>query len=285
MSTSTTTSPTSAGTDANFRASAVAIDNQFTALGWVRTADTGQINFVTVAHPTLGNYAGYSVFRMADTLQATAPVFAKIEYGSTGSANAITFRITVGQATDGAGAITGVQAAPFVISTSVDYTIANANSYFSGDTNRFVMVAYYDGGSNGNGLLFSIERSKDATGADTGEAVLIAYGAVGNAISTTVLVVGQGEATSQTGTATAAVPQSGTNFTFGTNVGLSGPNYYAGKRFPDGMNLLAYLFNDFSAGITATVVVYGTNHTYRFIHDHGPTINNNSNNRLAMRYE
>jgi hypothetical protein len=56
------------------------IHNSLIAFGWIRTSDTGQIDFSTVTRPTTTNtYQGYAVYRMADSLQATCPVYIRID--------------------------------------------------------------------------------------------------------------------------------------------------------------------------------------------------------------
>lgn len=283
MATATSTTQCSSSSNAHFRASLHAVDDAFTTLGWTRTADTGQIDLTTVVVPSFGVWAGYSMFRMADALQSTAPCFVKVEYSIGGPSNSVQIRLTVGQGTDGAGSVTGVQLATFALSSATDHTTVDAVTYLSGDTNRFLMLAY-DDGSTTNGMLVSIERSKDATGADTAEAIFVAWGVTNGALSSQVLVCGQGAAQRQ-GSATSALPTSGSNFTFGTDVGLSGVNYFAGKRYNDGTNLLSFLQADFIAGITISADMYGSTHSYRILHARGPQINQSSAQLIAMLYE
>lgn len=73
-----------------------------------RSADTGQINRAAYpTRPAINNYAGYEVFAFTDTLQATKPVFIKVEYGLGGTTTLPTLRYTIGTGTDGAGTMTG----------------------------------------------------------------------------------------------------------------------------------------------------------------------------------
>jgi hypothetical protein len=68
--------------DATFRAWGSGIAAQIAAMGLVQTSDTGQINWVTVARPALNTIAGYEIWRFNDALQATKPVFIRIDYGT-----------------------------------------------------------------------------------------------------------------------------------------------------------------------------------------------------------
>ena len=96
-------------TDARFRALASFVSDNLTAGGLPKTADTGQINLATVTRPAVNTSGGYEIRRFDDALQATKPVFFKIEYG-TGAGSpgtGISFWLTIGTGSDGAGNITG----------------------------------------------------------------------------------------------------------------------------------------------------------------------------------
>ena len=164
-------------TDANFREWGKAISDQLAAFRWVKTADTGQIDWSTVTTSTaLGSVRGYEVWRMNDTLQATAPVFLKIEYSTgTGSGNAAAPRIfvTLGTGANGAGTLTGQ------VGARVEhrfFTSAGATTrfrcLFSGDPSRFDMCLGITTENNNQSLWLDIERSKDTAGADTAEGVV-----------------------------------------------------------------------------------------------------------------
>ena len=93
--------------DATFRTWGSGIAAQFAAVGLVQTADTGQINWTTVARPGVGSYGGYEIWRFNDSFQATAPVFIKLEYGVGTAADRPALRITVCTSTNGAGTPAG----------------------------------------------------------------------------------------------------------------------------------------------------------------------------------
>src|SRR3954452_19330861 len=96
-----------ANNDAEFRTWGSAIGPQIAAMGLVQTADTGQINWATVLRPGLNTSAGYEIWRFADALQATKPVFIRIEYGIAAVTDRMRIIARVGTATDGAGTLTG----------------------------------------------------------------------------------------------------------------------------------------------------------------------------------
>lgn len=93
--------------NATFRAWGSALAAALAAVGLTQTADTGQINWTTVTRPGANTAAGYEIWRFNDTLQATAPIFIKIEYGTGNSTTSPGIWITVGTGSNGSGTITG----------------------------------------------------------------------------------------------------------------------------------------------------------------------------------
>lgn len=94
--------------DAELRSWGSAVSAQLAACGLVQTADTGQINWATVTKPAAGaTPAGYEIWRFNDALQATKPVFIKVEYGTGGAATFCAMWLTVGTGTNGAGTLSG----------------------------------------------------------------------------------------------------------------------------------------------------------------------------------
>jgi hypothetical protein len=99
------------------------IHNTF-LLGWVNTSDTGQLDISTL--PSLGlssiSYSGYKIYRMNDSLQATYPVYVKVEYGNGYQGLYCPgLRVSFGTGSDGAGNLTGylntITISPFIIIT------------------------------------------------------------------------------------------------------------------------------------------------------------------------
>lgn len=168
-------------TDAKFRAWGLACSTALAAAGFVQTADTGQINWVTVLKPVATNTkAGYEIWRFNDTLQATAPIFIRVDYGSSGTAsgNGPGTWLTVGTSTNGAGTITGVNIGTpgtGIQATNVVDTVNNpAMTYLFSHSaaNGFGLMCFGLGTSAGPGNstpgTWAIERTKDANGNPTG---------------------------------------------------------------------------------------------------------------------
>lgn len=168
MTTSTFTSPMDSDTDANFRAWGSQISAQLAAVGLTQTADTGQINWTTASISGYPGIVGYEIWRFNDAAQAAAPVFAKVGYGADGAANPH-MSLTVGNATDGAGTITGaLKSNQLGLTQSI--TLGNAApSYICYDaTTGFLGVALKIGlGGANQGVGWAISRTNDTAGAVT----------------------------------------------------------------------------------------------------------------------
>jgi hypothetical protein len=184
MATYTWMSAPSYANDVAFRKWCQGIHDSFAACGWVQTADTGQIDLTTMTTP-VSSPAGFEMWRMADALQATAPVFVKIEYGKS-STSAMGFWVTVGRATDGAGVIGGtLYARMTAINSSSDQT--EYPSYASGDTSSIAIVPWSGCQGQASFSLF-IERSRDSAGVPTANALLVAF--MGSAVNAPMHVIG-----------------------------------------------------------------------------------------------
>lgn len=117
MTTASYSTPWDNSTDAAFRAWGSALSAAMQSCGLQQSADTGQIDWSTVTVPTTNDTSGgYEIYQFTDGLQATSPVFIKIEYGAGINQTGIEYGgygypqmwITVGPSTDGAGNMTGV---------------------------------------------------------------------------------------------------------------------------------------------------------------------------------
>lgn len=173
-------------TDADFRAWAQVVHNMMENAGLVQTADTGQINLTTVTKPTANNgVGGYEIWRFDDALQATAPIFIRLEYGTSyynaSGAQAPQVTHIIGTGTNGAGTITGELVSSSrsgsTSSTSNDST-SSYPCYGSGD-GSFVAMVMWPGWTESKYAFhgFLVERSRDADGVPTGDG--IAYQAWG----------------------------------------------------------------------------------------------------------
>lgn len=178
--------------DVAFRKWAQGIHDGLIAAGLVATTDTGQVTISTMTVPTTANTAaGYRVYKFNDAAQSTCPIFIKIEFGRANStANAApAFWLTVGQGTDGAGTITGTLLARTQnYSSTTQGTSTEYASYASGDGTCFA-VGMWASYTVTHSFFFAIDRSRDASGNATADAVLIVFGCYSNQ---SVSVIGNG---------------------------------------------------------------------------------------------
>jgi len=161
-----------------YRAWVGALRGALLACGWTQTSDTGQMDVSSLTVPTaIQTSSGYMVFAMADDLQATNPVYMRIDVGSGNAVNSPSIWVQVGTATDGAGTLSGKtttqrQLVPY----SSDSSTTASASFYSGSTSRFVCVFWVGGTTNSGGhygQLISVERTHDASGSDTADGVMV----------------------------------------------------------------------------------------------------------------
>lgn len=167
-------------TDAGFRAWGSELATSLQTVGLVQTADTGQINWTTATRPTVANTtAGYEIYRFNDSLQGTAPIFLKLEYGTSSNTSNPQLWLTVGTGSDGAGTITGTvvprticATTPGAPSTSTPYP-----SYICMIGGQLMVCSKTGAGSSGSnsGMFWHVGRSTDDTGADTADGVVVYY--------------------------------------------------------------------------------------------------------------
>lgn len=160
-------------TDAKFRTWGLAMSTAAQASGLVKTSDTGQVNWATVTKPVATNTkAGYEIYRFADTLQATYPIFFRVDYGSSGvtSGSGPSTWITIGTGSDGAGVITGLGAAAFGAIQGYSGTTAPTNVSMSGYFCHVPGVAVLNFGNgitvntaNNNAGVWIISRTFDSS--------------------------------------------------------------------------------------------------------------------------
>lgn len=275
MPTTTTTMTPYSNTDALFRQWCQHIHDTF-ALGWVQTSDTGQINLTTVVKPAAANtQQGYEVWRMNDALQATAPVFVKIAYGSGAAAAYLGVWITIGTGSDGAGNITGVvfdggSVAAATFSNNSQDT-ASQPLYGSADTNR---ITFNVGGYNGITYLVAcgIERTKDSTGADTADGVLFAgkasiitkgsgfTGSVTTGTFMLALYFGASQTPMSPGWSYVLVNENPS--AFGSDVGVGIPIPFRGVALYPGKNWAVCRSSDYTLGATPSITLYGGSVTF-----------------------
>lgn len=242
---------------------------------WVQTADTGQTTPSGLTTPGGSNTkGGYCIYRMDDALQATAPVFVRIDFGSGSAANNPGIWITIGTGSDGSGNITGVRwnggASNAQITCTANATVSGA--YGSASTNRIAVAIGFGDTTASRCFGFGIERTKDVNGADTGTGVLLTLMApTGGVMPVIASSISYGVAIAYIPFATTVPPEcigwsyiltSGatTGFAGDVAVGLVVP-FEGVARYP-GYNFLVCRSSDFVSLAGPTISVYGNSVTY-----------------------
>lgn len=118
--------------DAEFRALYTELEDKLQFAGLVKVTATGQINLATVTRPTTVNTsAGFSIFRFNDSMQVTAPIFLKFEYGTLGTLGRPKIDVAIGTTHDGAGTLGGVLLSSTTIAVDADTVAGNFPSYLT----------------------------------------------------------------------------------------------------------------------------------------------------------
>jgi hypothetical protein len=138
-------------------------------LAGVKTADTGQVNWASVATEPTG-FRDYEVFALGGPLQATAPIFIRFDYVG-GSSAPGGVHVTVGTTTDGAGNLGGLLIARLALQTHVINTSTTHWVWAASDQGSYFTFQYAldpaATGSDGVGI-FILERTRNADGAANG---------------------------------------------------------------------------------------------------------------------
>lgn len=292
-------------TAARFQAWAQFIeDTLVTTGGWIVTTDTGQTLPSALAACTLANTKkGYRIYRMADTLQATFPVFMRIDFGCAGNVITNGFWVTIGTSSDGSGNITGplwnggLSTTPNVYLNTSGVSGA-VNSYGSAAPGR-ASIATFIGTASGFPMIFCIERTKNASGADTGDGLLLVYtgglGTVTNGVETSryIIYAGGSQPLQEVGLSYILTQQNPTQ-SYGGDVGVAVISHFKGTVQQPGINFLVVNASDIGAESGFVVTLYGITHTFQHLNVFfpyknlvgnltNPTVDGNA--RCAMRYE
>lgn len=163
----------------NFKQWASTISGFFSTAGWLKSGDTGQVNWATIsAVPGSGAFV-YEIWEPNDGL---LNFYARVEYGNAnGQTNCPVIRVSIGTGTDGAGNLTGTVMGPIYAcnGASASYSPPSStiqyNCYFSGAAGRIGALMWRDGANNCQ-QYFAIERSIDVNGNYTGSYVTIIAG-------------------------------------------------------------------------------------------------------------
>jgi hypothetical protein len=233
------------------------IHDHILALGWVQTSDTGQLNVdAATTWPGSGVFGGYILYRMNDSLAATAPVILKVGFGNAANGN-YSLHMQVGFATDGARNFVGNATTEVVRNTDYDPGVyANIN----GDAGRLCLVIGTNATTN-VASMWVVERFRDASGNNAADGVIFIGGASHDYCGT---LARDGSPAVDTGNyLPAMVPRSRTSLSYGADVTVTPitPIGWRGLCMPM-LSLVSYFQADLASGNNYPVSLYGVTGQY-----------------------
>lgn len=221
---------------------------------------------------------------MGDALQATAPKFLKLEYGTSTALTSPSLWVTTGTTHDGAGNLGGNGLGRYQL--NVVSQAASYNCHYSGSSSRFCCMYAQSMTASASQFGFSIERSHDGAGADTAGGCLVLLYEINAAYShyapTTGLLPSEYAAWN------ACVPPAGTGALDADTYLFPVRSWMPGETGAS-LNLFIYSAADLTAGNATTATLWdGTTHT---IMPGGSSLTTNTvknfggSGCLAMRYD
>jgi hypothetical protein len=266
----------------------MAISSALETFGWTKTADTGQVNWTSIASTPGANAVVYEIWKSADDKSATLPIYMKLEYGTGSSTAYQDMYITVGTGSTGAGALTGATSRFRVGANSSGGASNMYECCFSGTTSRFSFLMFR---GVVYGSFFSVERNLDNSGNEQADYFTILVCAGVNNIPAWEQVIfpttGGGPLAVENGFTSVQTNQASGAFVNSIAVSPIWP--IVGKVDNPLLGAVCIKGGDFADGIRFTMNMYGASHTYVV----SKTMSNilavtrtaTANNGIGMRFE
>lgn len=262
MATRTLSALASNATDAGFQAWVTEIHAALTAFGWVQATGVGtQINPATVTRPTaINTYQGYSVWKMNDSLQATAAVFLRLDFGTGQATNVPGMKVQVAiGGCDSSGNLTGIIGTSHVLNNNSTIQGSNTNIRTSGSTSSFRLL-WRIGSTANRPMCIIIGRDRDTSGNETALGVNVAVcfhnGAYSQFIESPSGNLGAVD-TLWYAMVSAQSSQAGSS-----NVGVGAVRCQLGPFRNPMIGALVCARSDYTHDTTNLVTIYGASHTY-----------------------
>lgn len=188
--------------DAAFRAWGSGMAGAIQALGWVYVADTGRIDWASVTRPgTTNTKAGFEIYRAADVLQATAPFYVRIDYGTSGGVQRPGLWLQFGSGTDGSGNLTSPSSLVQIDMNSAPTTPFEWIFVGGGDQGALGIVGGSKNGMTTVVTSFMLERTHYKGVQDARGAVVVYHSGTSTYTSTKIIPLAWGGAAIASSTA------------------------------------------------------------------------------------
>lgn len=293
MTTSTYSTVIDHSNDSGFRAWGSELSTALSAVGLVQTADTGQINWATVTRPGTNTAAGYEVYRFDDALQGTAPIYFKLEYGTSSTATIPQLWFTIGTGSNGSGTITGEVIARIVCAATASSpnTAVPYPSYVSLVDGQLSVCSKTGAGASGSppGMFWHIGRTTDDSGSDTADGLIAYYkpGSGGTLIAQQCRLFASGATNTLAASTFCLVPGLMTASMVGSDIQVF-KNYAAFPLVRPNIGVVTVITAEVPAGNTISVAAVGSTHrTYISIGQagYGCGVTNSTNYCAAILWE
>lgn len=270
MATSFTNTPIDHTGDAGFRAWGSELSGQLGSVGTTsgcltQTADTGQINWVTVTRPGTLTAGGYEIWQLTDSLGVSSPVYLKVEYGTGSVATAPAVWVTVGSGTNGAGTLTGSVSSRYICfrNTAPASTVLSYPNYVCAEEG-FVGAAGKLGFTGvGHFMFFAVCRFCDPDGTLRSDGIQFYHWDQSNGLYAESLNLGTGvKYGTSTNKAFCMVPNDIASTAVGSDINAF--KHYGAYPAVHSLNgVCTVLCNEMGLGTTDTATLNGaTSHTY-----------------------
>lgn len=156
--------------DAEYQTWCQAIETAILASGFLvhKADETGQADLTTITRSAINSDAGFRMYKGADALQATKPIFLRVNYGIGSATNRGRIQPRIGTATNGSGTFTANDSN---LITMLNGTAdgSGAARIIGGGDDTCMFLAQWDGAIGSQGAAFFMGRSvlrsnKEATG-------------------------------------------------------------------------------------------------------------------------
>lgn len=265
-----------------------------------QTADTGQVNWASLASPPSASTFVYEVYKFTDSYGTSLnpPMYLRVEYGSTSPVTGANMKFSFGTSTNGAGTLTGLLSSGFTTSGGSGSNIVQYPTYLASD-GTYLTIALHNGWGNTTGAqeaLFCMERTRNADNTVNGDGLYFFCPSVSNGLATSGGAMYQcfswAAATPAWGGVATGMPIAGdtsfANWAIGSTV-YTAPHIPMAPRPQQGQGtmLVGYRLADLVARSTFTQTVNGLQRVYLALGTSFPSGQCGSliNMGVAVRYD